>query len=67
MGPFELLDEIGLDIAFHVLESLTRKTPPPKNVVAVFDRANEQKSLGKKTGKGFYDWSDPKNPAPVKL
>jgi 3-hydroxybutyryl-CoA dehydrogenase len=22
---------------------------------------------GKKTGKGFYDWSDAKNPVPVKL
>jgi len=22
---------------------------------------------GKKTGKGFYDWSDPKNPVSVKL
>jgi len=23
--------------------------------------------LGKKSGKGFYDWSDPKNPMPVRL
>jgi 3-hydroxyacyl-CoA dehydrogenase / enoyl-CoA hydratase / 3-hydroxybutyryl-CoA epimerase len=54
MGPFELLDEIGLDIALHVLNSLTRKTPTSPNVAALFDRAFNQKWLGKKTGKGFY-------------
>jgi 3-hydroxyacyl-CoA dehydrogenase/enoyl-CoA hydratase/3-hydroxybutyryl-CoA epimerase len=54
MGPFELLDEIGLDIAYHVLESLTRKTPPPPNVVTLFAQANEKKWLGTKSGKGFY-------------
>ena len=53
MGPFELLDEIGLDIAHHVLKSLGGTTPPAK-VVAAFDRAMEQKWLGKKAGRGFY-------------
>jgi 3-hydroxyacyl-CoA dehydrogenase/enoyl-CoA hydratase/3-hydroxybutyryl-CoA epimerase len=54
MGPFELLDEIGLDIADHVLKSLGGATPPPAKVVALFDRARQQKWLGKKTGRGFY-------------
>ncbi|MEO6435112.1 MAG: 3-hydroxyacyl-CoA dehydrogenase NAD-binding domain-containing protein [Tepidisphaeraceae bacterium] len=54
MGPFELLDEIGLDIAHHVLNSLGGATSPPAKVVAVFDRAKQQKWLGKKTGRGFY-------------
>ena len=53
MGPIELLDEIGLDIAHHVLKSLGG-TPPPAKVVAAFDIAMEQKWLGKKTGRGFY-------------
>jgi 3-hydroxyacyl-CoA dehydrogenase/enoyl-CoA hydratase/3-hydroxybutyryl-CoA epimerase len=53
MGPFELLDEIGLDIAHHVLKSLGGTAPPAK-VVAAFDRAMEQKWLGKKTRRGFY-------------
>jgi 3-hydroxyacyl-CoA dehydrogenase len=48
MGPFELLDEIGLDVADHVLKSL--HAPPS----ALLDRALNQKWLGKKTGRGFY-------------
>ena len=54
MGPFELLDEIGLDIASHVVRSLAGGTPPPPNVVGLFDRAKERGWLGKKSGRGFY-------------
>jgi 3-hydroxyacyl-CoA dehydrogenase/enoyl-CoA hydratase/3-hydroxybutyryl-CoA epimerase len=54
MGPFELLDEIGLDIAAHVVKSLSGAAPPPANVVAMFDRAKERGWLGKKSGQGFY-------------
>jgi 3-hydroxyacyl-CoA dehydrogenase/enoyl-CoA hydratase/3-hydroxybutyryl-CoA epimerase len=56
MGPFELLDEIGLDIAAHVLKSLAGPTPVPGNVLALFERAAEHKWLGKKSGRGFYDY-----------
>ena len=52
MGPFELLDEIGLDIAAHVLKSLggarSRLQSP------VIERTMTNKWLGKKTGRGFY-------------
>jgi 3-hydroxyacyl-CoA dehydrogenase/enoyl-CoA hydratase/3-hydroxybutyryl-CoA epimerase len=54
MGPFELFDEIGLDIAAHVLKSLAGPTPTPANVLALFDRAAEHKWFGKKSGTGFY-------------
>jgi 3-hydroxyacyl-CoA dehydrogenase/enoyl-CoA hydratase/3-hydroxybutyryl-CoA epimerase len=54
MGPFELLDEIGLDVAAHVLRSLAGTTPAPANVAAAFDAARDRKWLGKKSGKGFY-------------
>jgi 3-hydroxyacyl-CoA dehydrogenase/enoyl-CoA hydratase/3-hydroxybutyryl-CoA epimerase len=55
MGPFELLDEIGLDIAAHVLKSLGGATPVPQQVIATFDTARERKWLGKKSGRGFYN------------
>jgi 3-hydroxyacyl-CoA dehydrogenase/enoyl-CoA hydratase/3-hydroxybutyryl-CoA epimerase len=54
MGPFELLDEIGLDIAMHVLESLHSDAATNGRVVATMKQAMDEKWLGKKTGRGFY-------------
>ena len=58
MGPIELADEVGLDICLHVAEMLRTSLPnipaPPqwlKDKVA-------KGELGKKTGKGFYEWKD---------
>ena len=59
MGPIELADEVGLDICLHVAEmlrgSLSREMPDApqwlKDKVA-------RGELGKKTGKGLYDWKD---------
>lgn len=57
MGPFELLDEVGLDIAAHAAASLhaaygVRMTPS-----TAIDGLLEAKRLGKKTGAGFYKHS----------
>jgi len=54
MGPFELLDEVGLDIASHAATSLheaygVRMTP--STAIAGLLEAGR---LGKKTGAGFY-------------
>jgi 3-hydroxyacyl-CoA dehydrogenase / enoyl-CoA hydratase / 3-hydroxybutyryl-CoA epimerase len=54
MGPFELLDEIGLDIAMHVLESLHSDAATNGRVVNTMKHALDAKWLGKKTGRGFY-------------
>jgi 3-hydroxyacyl-CoA dehydrogenase/enoyl-CoA hydratase/3-hydroxybutyryl-CoA epimerase len=59
MGPIELADEVGLDICLHVAEmlkgSINREMPDPpqwlKDKVA-------KGELGKKSGKGLYDWKD---------
>jgi 3-hydroxybutyryl-CoA dehydrogenase len=58
MGPLALADFIGLDIVFHMASNLfdeyrePRLTPPPllrRLVLAGY--------LGRKSGKGFYDYS----------
>jgi 3-hydroxyacyl-CoA dehydrogenase/enoyl-CoA hydratase/3-hydroxybutyryl-CoA epimerase len=54
MGPFELLDEIGLDVARHVFTSLAGASAPPASVIAALDRAAQQRWLGRKSGRGFY-------------
>jgi 3-hydroxyacyl-CoA dehydrogenase/enoyl-CoA hydratase/3-hydroxybutyryl-CoA epimerase len=52
MGPLELMDLVGLDIANHVGEELAL-APGTDNVLASLVR---QGKLGKKTGEGFYVW-----------
>jgi 3-hydroxyacyl-CoA dehydrogenase/enoyl-CoA hydratase/3-hydroxybutyryl-CoA epimerase len=58
MGPIELADEVGLDICLHVAEmlrtSLPDLPPPPQWLKDKVDKGE----LGKKTGKGFYEWKE---------
>jgi 3-hydroxyacyl-CoA dehydrogenase/enoyl-CoA hydratase/3-hydroxybutyryl-CoA epimerase len=54
VGPFALLDEVGLDVAGHVAQIVrealgARLDPPP-----VFARMIEDKRLGRKGKRGFY-------------
>jgi 3-hydroxyacyl-CoA dehydrogenase/enoyl-CoA hydratase/3-hydroxybutyryl-CoA epimerase len=56
MGPLELMDMVGLDIANHVGEELNL-APEGDNVLAGLVR---QGKLGKKTGEGFYRWEEGK-------
>jgi 3-hydroxyacyl-CoA dehydrogenase/enoyl-CoA hydratase/3-hydroxybutyryl-CoA epimerase len=56
MGPLELMDMVGLDIADHVGKELSL-APSSDNVLAGLVR---QGKLGKKTGEGFYVWEQGK-------
>jgi 3-hydroxyacyl-CoA dehydrogenase / enoyl-CoA hydratase / 3-hydroxybutyryl-CoA epimerase len=58
MGPIELADTVGLDVCLHVGKILTeafhRKAPTHlEELVAA-------KRLGRKSGRGFYEWRDGK-------
>ena len=58
MGPIELADEVGLDICLHVAEMLRtslRDLPPPP--AWLIDKVKKGE-LGKKSGRGFYEWKD---------
>ena len=61
MGPVELADSVGLDVALHVAKILGEAygIPVPEELA----RMVEKKKLGRKTGEGFYKWKDGK---PVK-
>ena len=67
MGPLALLDFIGLDTALSIGEILhheyrePRMAPPP-----LLRRMVAAGLLGKKSGRGFYDWSA-NPPAPADL
>ena len=61
MGPLELADAVGLDICLHVGEILAGDPnwQPPAKLKALVEGGN----LGKKTGRGFYEYKKGK---PVK-
>ena len=52
MGPIELADTVGLDVAVHAGKQLVGDASPPQKLVALFEAGK----LGKKTGQGFYTW-----------
>lgn len=65
MGPFTLLDLVGLDTTYYITDVMfdefkERRFASP----SLLKRMVMAGWYGKKNGKGFYDWSDPENPAP---
>lgn len=64
-GPIELADTVGLDVAYHVGNVLTRAFggPSPDALKPYLDA----KKLGRKTGEGLFRWVDgkPQKPDPA--
>jgi len=66
MGPFTLLDFVGLDTTYYIANVMfeefkeKRFAPPPLLKRMVMAGWN-----GRKSGRGFFDYADPKNPKPM--
>jgi 3-hydroxyacyl-CoA dehydrogenase/enoyl-CoA hydratase/3-hydroxybutyryl-CoA epimerase len=54
MGPLRLVDEVGLDVALHVAETLAKSFPDRMRVPACLHKMSAQKLFGRKSGSGFY-------------
>src|SRR5213592_516237 len=52
MGPFELADQVGVDVLHHLIMNAGR--PMPRSVQDLVDR----KKLGHKVGEGFYAYKE---------
>lgn len=60
VGPFGMMDFVGLDVVHDIetsyfLDSGDPRDEPPEALRKMVERGE----LGLKSGKGFYDWSDP--------
>jgi 3-hydroxybutyryl-CoA dehydrogenase len=57
MGPFQLLDLVGLDTSLAILDALYDEHRDPNYAaVPLLRRMVTAELLGRKTGKGFYDY-----------
>ena len=67
MGPFTLCDFVGIDTVYRISEIMFKEyregryAPPP-----LLKRVVSMGRFGRKTGKGFYDWSG-ERPIPLPL
>lgn len=57
MGPYELMDFIGLDILYHGNEYFSTALSPDYKPPEWLKKKVDQGNLGRKTGMGIYDWS----------
>ncbi len=58
MGPFALADEVGIDIGYKAAKILEESYGKRMKMVDIFvDISNDKSLLGKKSGKGIYQYS----------
>lgn len=64
VGPITLIDEVGIDVGMHVLNTIEKAFPDrmstPKGMIPVADSGR----LGRKNNKGFYLYEDGKKGKP---
>lgn len=66
MGPLQLADFIGLDVCLSILNVMYEGFKNPKYAPSpLLVNLVTAGHLGIKSGRGFYDYSDAKNPIPV--
>jgi len=65
MGPIELTDVVGLDVASHVGEIIAAELGRPSPDLSELKARVAAQKLGKKTREGFYVWKDGKPVRPA--
>jgi 3-hydroxybutyryl-CoA dehydrogenase len=59
MGPFELMDLTGIDIAYHAKQARHAVSQDPRDLPSrTVTERYERGDLGRKTGRGFYSYEE---------
>jgi 3-hydroxybutyryl-CoA dehydrogenase len=58
IGPFGILDEVGLDTAWHIVKN--RKDGRSRKFAALLEEYVQAGKLGQKSGEGFYSYPNPR-------
>ena len=58
MGSFELADQVGIDVGYHVLDYMHEVLGDAYRPCPLLESKVEAGDLGRKTGRGFYDYED---------
>jgi 3-hydroxybutyryl-CoA dehydrogenase len=62
MGPFELVDLVGLDVRLNILEYLHSRLGEKYKPSPLIKKLVAEGRLGRKSGRGVYDYSSPPMP-----
>src|SRR6056297_1695848 len=58
MGSFELADQVGIDVGYHVLEYMNEVLGEAYEPCPLLEEKVEAEQYGKKSGSGFYDYEN---------
>ncbi|MBS7652099.1 hypothetical protein KEJ13_03080 [Candidatus Bathyarchaeota archaeon] len=58
LGPFMLMDLIGLDIVYSILKVFEEKLGPNYRPATAIERLFKENKLGRKTSEGFYSYRE---------
>jgi 3-hydroxybutyryl-CoA dehydrogenase len=68
MGPFTLLDFVGLDTTYYISQVMFDEFREKRFASpSLLKRMVLAGWYGRKSGRGFYDYTDPSSPQPVEL
>jgi 3-hydroxyacyl-CoA dehydrogenase/enoyl-CoA hydratase/3-hydroxybutyryl-CoA epimerase len=60
VGPMALIDEVGIDVGLHVMDTMCNALPGRFTMSSEFQVIKQSGRLGRKNGKGFYKYVDGK-------
>lgn len=68
MGPFTLTDFVGVDTTYYITQVMYDEFKEKRFASpSLLTRMVAAGLYGRKSGRGFYDYTDPKNPKPMNL